>query len=119
MATRAEASAAVAGILDRFGGAIGGLSAAAELLQREGREIGEEVAEVLVALQFQDRVGQMLAHVHQDMAKLSHQIDGHNRLDVQEWLRDLAATYTTSEQHAVHQGRAECRTTTASDITFF
>ena len=40
-------------------------------------------------------------------------------VDARSWLDDLSHTYTTPEQHAIHQGRSTHATSTVSDITFF
>ncbi len=68
--------ATVAAILQRFKMAAEGLESSAQILQQEGRGIQHEVAEVLVSLQFQDRVGQILTHVQNDMEKLEHEVAG-------------------------------------------
>ncbi len=120
--TMRDAQAAVAAILERFEGAAQGLGASAELLRRESDGIREEVTEVLVSLQFQDRVSQILSHVRQDMEKLEHQVtaaqQGGRGLDAAQWLEQLASSYTTAEQHAVHSGREDAGPK-KSEITFF
>lgn len=118
-ATRA-AEERVAGILERFQAATAGLGASAEILQREGSGIGAEVNELLVSLQFQDRVSQMLGHIHQDMARLEREMAERSGagFDLEAWLDELAATYTTAEQHAAHQGGTRAGVA-ASEITFF
>ncbi|SEI23565.1 hypothetical protein [Pseudomonas asplenii] len=88
------------------------------LLARHKVEL--EIAQVLVALQFQDRVSQMLGHVRDDIARLARHLDeGDARhVDTRAWLDELSRTYTTPEQHAIHRGRHGVRDS-ASDITFF
>jgi methyl-accepting chemotaxis protein len=92
--------------------------------------IKHEVEGALVALQFQDRVSQMLSLVNQDLEKLNSHLMAEDSADIQsvnadEWLGDLAGTYTTSEQLAVHQGKGANVTSIAqsiteeSEITFF
>jgi hypothetical protein len=41
-----------------------------EQLEDEGREVDREVCDILVHLQFQDRISQILDHVQQDIARL-------------------------------------------------
>lgn len=120
-----HADVAMAAILERFQGATDGLRNSAELLRRESGGIQAEVADVLVSLQFQDRVSQMLTHVQNDMEKLERHVteihssgSGGTRFDVSSWLNDLAKTYTTEEQRIVHAGSAEAQVQ-ASKITFF
>ena len=117
-----DADAAVAAILERFRTATASLGASSEILQRESSGIRNEVTDVLVSLQFQDRVSQMLGHIESDMQKLAakacHGEPGAALLDVHAWLEELTHSYTTEEQRVVHHGVASTRPA-ASEITFF
>lgn len=114
-----DADAAVATILERFRMATAGLGASAEILQHESTGIRNEVTDVLVSLQFQDRVSQMLGHIEQDMQKLEAQTaTGAGLLDANAWLDELARSYTTEEQRVVHGGMASARPAN-TEITFF
>jgi methyl-accepting chemotaxis protein len=120
----------IAQVLSQFGDATSALSNSTETLRHESQAIGGEIANVLVDLQFQDRVSQMLMHVRNDLDKL----DGHLRageperaagnvlvpMDARVWLSELAQTYTMPEQHAAHGGgTATANSSNDSDITFF
>ncbi len=114
-----QAQHSVAGILEGFKRVTGDLADTANTLRRQHQGIQQEVAESLVSLQFQDRIGQMLGHVRQDMERLErHLATGPEHLDAQDWLDNLASTYTTAEQHAVHGGKSS-QAPADSDITFF
>ncbi len=114
-----QAQHSVAGILEGFQRVTGDLADTANTLRRQHQGIQQEVAESLVSLQFQDRIGQMLGHVRQDMERLErHLATGPKHLDAQDWLDNLASTYTTAEQHAVHGGKSS-QAPADSDITFF
>ncbi len=114
-----QAQQSVAGILEGFQRVTGDLADTANTLRRQHQGIQQEVAESLVSLQFQDRIGQMLGHVRQDMERLErHLTTGPEHLDAQDWLDNLASTYTTAEQHAVHGGKSS-QAPADSDITFF
>lgn len=108
-------------VVTRFGHAASDLTSASERLRTESKEIGQEVADVLVALQFQDRVSQVLNHVNADLGKLHANIEkSDNRVDAGQWLDDLSRTYTMPEQQIVHDGGKPTTSTAASgDITFF
>jgi methyl-accepting chemotaxis protein len=116
------ADSAVAGILGRFSTAADALGTSSEILQRESTGIRGEVTDVLVSLQFQDRVSQMLMHIRNDLEKLGQQVSassgGNAAFDVEGWLNQLANTYTMVEQHAVHAGGQDARPQ-ESEITFF
>ena len=93
-------------------------------LREDGSRIGREIDDVLVHLQFQDRVGQILGHVVQDIAKLEDFVArGAHRAasvdDVGAWMDALAATYSTAEQHAIHKGTSAPRAGSPTEITFF
>jgi methyl-accepting chemotaxis protein len=116
-------------MLERILGDFQTASAGAELnmtlMQRESLGVQEEVAGVLVALQFQDRVSQALSHLEADFSKLeSHLADlAAGRLggmkDASEWLDELAQTYTMPEQHAAHGIEQVSASGDANEITFF
>ncbi|MDO8989308.1 MAG: methyl-accepting chemotaxis protein [Sideroxyarcus sp.] len=121
----------IARVMTQFGTATSALSDSAEILRNESQIIGNEIAEVLVALQFQDRVSQMLMHVRNDLGKLDDQLQDYmdartagtapTPMDARTWLDELARTYTMPEQHAAHGGKAPSTSakTTNSEITFF
>lgn len=115
------AESAVTGILGRFSTAAEALGTSSEILQRESNGIRSEVTDVLVSLQFQDRVSQMLMHIQNDLEKLEKQVsepDMDANFDAAAWLKKLADSYTTMEQHAVHAGSLNTRPQD-SEITFF
>ncbi len=114
-------------VLDGFESAASRLSNAGDLLRAESDEIRAEIDDVLVSLQFQDRVSQILAHVSNDLVRLHGYLqqrrllveDGEAlpALDTRAWLAESVATYTTAEQRSNHNGRQAADQ--ASDITFF
>ena len=116
------ADAAVAGILGRFSTAADALGTSSEILQRESSGIRGEVTDVLVSLQFQDRVSQMLVHVQNDLEKLDEKMAAAGgeaaAFDVEGWLNELAGSYTMAEQHAIHAGSGGAAAR-ESEITFF
>ena len=119
----------IARVLGQFGAATSGLSASAEALRRENQLIGNDISEVLVALQFQDRVSQVLTHVRNDLVKLGRHLQEHEhematgrlqaQIDARTWMTELAQTYTMPEQHAIHKGKQQKLAENSSDITFF
>lgn len=108
-------------VIGRFGGVAARLSESTEMLQKENNAIGIEVNEVLVSLQFQDRVSQILSQVRANMQKLEvhlHEADGTRRIDAHEWLNEMHLSYATEEQRLNHGG-AQAKTASAQEITFF
>jgi len=97
---------------------------ASDILATESNHVREEIEQVLISLQYQDRVRQILEHVMKDMSKLAEQITRDEldfaRLDINRWLADMERTYTTLEQVAVHQNqRASATLPGDSSVTFF
>jgi methyl-accepting chemotaxis protein len=84
---------------------------------------------VLVALQFQDRVSQILDQATSDMGRLITHLEEsialHARgikseaIDAGVWLEGLRRTYTTAEQMDNHQGARSQAHGGDSVITFF
>lgn len=123
----------IGSIMTRLHTASEEVAASAEAMRRESQVVGSEIGDVLVALQFQDRVSQVMNHVCNDMtrlvARLEERIDimksANQRLEpinVSVWLDELAQTYTMPEQHAIHGDKDSKNTsgnTSGSEITFF
>jgi len=124
-----NSSQVIGHVISRFGKTAAELAAASENLVQESQSVGAEVDDVLVALQFQDRVSQVLNHVTNDLAKLRQNInDGEQQLssgatvtpiDATQWLSELARTYTMPEQHDIHNGTQPRSVASSSEITFF
>ncbi len=123
-----NSSSVIGHVISRFGEAATNLADNSETLRQQGIQVGQEVAEVLVALQFQDRVSQVLNHVNNDLKKLQQNIrDSESRstdaqgapVDAAQWLVELSQTYTMPEQHAIHHGGAPTSAASNNEITFF
>ena len=116
-------------VLREFNANAVGLSLSVDILRQEGNAIRDEISDVLVALQFQDRVSQMLSHVRNDLGKLEHLLAESEQgkaggdsapVDAGKWLAELKDTYTTMEQHAVHGGAVKVAAASQpQEITFF
>lgn len=119
----------IAQVLEQFQRSSESILSSAQTLEQESSAVQVSVEEVLVNLQFQDRVSQILGHVTADMDKLIAAIeDQQTRLrhgevvkpiDVSEWLASVQKTYTTLEQVAVHHGDRHSKTPNNSEVTFF
>ncbi len=127
--TLGNAEQIIDSVLGRFNRAASGLSESEELLRSENNAINYEISDVFVALQFQDRVSQILALVCNDLNKLEQHLSALNNepaagglsrsVNVKQWLEELAKTYTMEEQLTAHDGaKAEIKTNQPS-ITFF
>ena len=113
----AGSQSTIAAALGEFEQAAGRMSESTAKLAYENLTIHDEISEVLISLQFQDRVNQILMQVQQDMRKLTDCLDarasmiapGQSRpeLDAVSWLKEMEPSYTMQEQRATHNGLAE------------
>jgi len=126
-----QSESSIRHVLDQFHGAASGLSESAGILQRESVGIRDEISDVLVSLQFQDRVSQIHCHVRRDMGKFEELLQEWEvqrraggvvqAMDAGDWLNQMQLGYTTEEQRNNHKnGEAPQAPASAStEITFF
>lgn len=115
-------------VLQSFTNVTSHLSDSAEQLQQESAGIRDELSDVLVSLQFQDRVSQILVHVRNNMEKLHQHLQQYKQdkaasipvkhLDIKAWLAEMEALYATQEQVQNHRG-SQSGVATKQEITFF
>lgn len=120
-----DAESAIGRVIDRFNGTVVGLAESTRRLEEDGATVQVQVEDVIVHLQFQDRVSQIMAAVREDMARLAARIESDDSrwkagetpdpIDVEHWIRELEKTYTTLEQHTLQAGKQSA----APEITFF
>jgi methyl-accepting chemotaxis protein len=96
------------------------VSGATERLLEQGNLIRGEVEQLIVALQFQDRIRQILDVVEADMARLrATAADGGDLPEAHTWLQELSTTYTMAEEHDNHRPGRTNDAAPADAITFF
>ncbi|MFV0934132.1 methyl-accepting chemotaxis protein [Pseudomonas jessenii] len=113
-----EAEGIVNQVLGELAQGIAQLEQRITLLQSSSREVEHTVNEVLVDLQFQDRVSQITSHITLDMRRLLERLYDVAPLDAQAWLQVLEASYTTLEQTRIHGGDTQAPVEQSS-VTFF
>nr|WP_070884735.1 methyl-accepting chemotaxis protein [Pseudomonas argentinensis] len=123
-----KASDVIAGVISRFKQNASDIVQHNETMRTQSESVAQDIAEVLVSLQFQDRISQTLGHIVADQDKLHAHIQNRTAqrqqslapepLDADRWLSELAQTYTTPEQHGIHRGDSSSKRND-SDITFF
>ncbi|MFS2158852.1 methyl-accepting chemotaxis protein [Pseudomonas sp. Pseusp122] len=126
--TLADSERVISQVIEQFRGNAQTIVHNSQNLQQQSAAVAHEIAQVLVALQFQDRVSQMLTLITRDQSKLQQQLTERHELsrggDVlspmasDRWLQELSTTYTMPEQHAIHSGTPHAKAD-ASEITFF
>jgi methyl-accepting chemotaxis protein len=94
----------------------------AEQMRHHGNIIRSDIENLMVALQFQDRISQILQVVKDDMDKLSQLADNLHQSTVptpDTWLAGLKDTYTMEEELRRHNKSPQANEEKESEITFF
>lgn len=92
-----------------------------EAMEGERKDVREDISQVLVSLQFQDRVSQILSHVTSNLEEMQGHIrDGQAAaLDDREWLERMARDYSTHEEFDNHSGTRMTTVQPDAAVTFF
>lgn len=95
------------------------LAASTESMKSNGGALRGDVAELLVALQFQDRIRQILEVVSADMLRMQQTLgEGAALPPAQQWLAELGTRYTMAEEHHAHSAPAAAAAAD-DEVTFF
>lgn len=111
--SEASARSAIARVLSRFSEVGSRLSKSSRLLQAESVDIRNEISEVLVSLQYQDRTSQILTHVVDGMQEMHGQFGGDSQA-----VERMRGAYSTDEEYRNHQ-LTQARLAPAQNLTFF
>ena len=125
----AHSETAVQQVLQQFQNSGERIIQSALSLEQESSAVQQDVEQIMVNLQFQDRVSQILANVTSDMDKFSTFIKAQHEMfvrgerpelsSISEWLAAMSQSYTTLEQVAVHKGEPGKPQSNSAGITFF
>jgi methyl-accepting chemotaxis protein len=77
----------------------------ADSMQQHGSVVRQEVEKLMMAMQFQDRVSQILGGIRDDMQRMRNTLETtplDELPDSQQWMAELSKTYTMPDQN--HQG---------------
>ena len=100
------AESSIAGVLGDFQETGTRLASSAHLLQVEGAGIRDEISNVLVSLQYQDRVSQILTHVTAGMEELHERLRAAGAGDAgggdAEFFDRMKSAYSTDEERRGH-----------------
>ncbi len=101
----------------------------AQQLEQDSLYVREDIDKVLVSLQFQDRIGQMIGHVIEDMVRMNELLiknsEQLNESDVlvsindNNWMKRLKSSYTSVEQLATIDDNETPSSPADEEITFF
>ena len=116
----ARANTEVTEVLGDLGAVFSGLRESSDRLVRAAVGIRSGISEAIVNLQFQDRIGQVLEHLRQNIDRMPVVVAESRPLDARPLLDELEATYTMRQEREAHH--TDARTAAAvpdSEITFF
>lgn len=114
-AAESEAREVINIVLGELHGITAGLVDSSTILKDVSIDIVKEINDILVSLQFQDRVSQILVHVVQSMHQFSDVMADKQKQRLQgifeaynlaDLLADLQKGYTTEEQRRLHNGES-------------
>lgn len=94
----------------------------AEQMRHHGNVIRSDIEDLLVALQFQDRISQILQVVRDDIVRfqqLAIDLKTTGLPETETWLNQLRSTYTMNDEHRSHGEKGEDSASKDSEITFF
>jgi len=119
----------IASVLGGLKGLTDSISGSAEEMQSSSKEIRNEISDILVSLQFQDRMSQILCSVESTLAETCEQIETsinnpdengmRKAIDVEMLIEKLEKSYTTTEQLMNHDGTEAVEKTEENEIEFF
>ena len=122
-----QGSSTITEVLESLEWMTKGMSESSEILKGESLAIVQEVNEIIMSLQFQDRTSQILIHVTEGLSELPKVIDEQMKmvangdisgLNVDEILSSLKLNYTTAEERSLHDGN-NVKAQAESDIELF
>jgi len=111
-------------VLARLHGITDRMQESTEVLQQESTGIRHEVEDILVSLQFQDRVSQIMTSITGNIRDCHEALlvamdsQGEQPVDTERLLSAMRQTYTTREQRQSDSGYGQS-TASDDDITFF
>ena len=107
-------------VVDDVLGHVRELARSADDMRAQGNHIRSDVENLLIALQFQDRIRQILEVVEADIGRLEQGVQDSGTLPALDaWLRQLESHYTMDDERHSHQGGALPAAGGGDEITFF
>jgi methyl-accepting chemotaxis protein len=118
-----SSEASIKAVLSEFSGVLDSLARTNATLRDQAEGIQQEIEATLPALQFQDRIDQVLAHVCESMGELGQLVgatpDG-QAPDLRPLIDHLENSYTTAEERANHTGGGAAQAgASAQALVFF
>jgi methyl-accepting chemotaxis protein len=108
-------------VLGRFKGLTTGLSQSVSVMESESEALKGQISDALVALQFQDRVSQILSHLAASLNSVGAAVaqDAEAAVSVESWLGELSRTFTTGEEFENLSASRRSLGRPTHEVTFF
>jgi methyl-accepting chemotaxis protein len=121
VASIAAAEEVVQQVIDSSEGMTRQLTQAIADMADERKDVRGDISRALVALQFQDRVSQILSHVSRNLEEMqARSTAGHwSATDERQWLDRMARDYSTHEEFGNHGGGQLAAAAPGAAVTFF
>lgn len=115
-----QAEATIHDVVQRFKQLTASLSRSVEIMEQESRLVHKKIFDALEALQYQDRVSQILSHVAGNLGDLRRAIEEYDNadLDAETWMREMAQSFSTAEEFENLSGTPGSKPA-VRDTTFF
>ena len=118
-----KADAAIQDVMQRFKQLTVNLSQSVEVMEKESTVIREKISDALVALQFQDRVSQIQAHVTNSLNALNEELNNgaDSSINANDWMTRMAQEFSTEEEfdNLMSKGTKLAHKRPADEVTFF
>jgi methyl-accepting chemotaxis protein len=88
-------------VMERFNMVTVDMEGSINVRESESRHIRDDISSALVAMQFQDRVSQIMGHVADNIDALNELIEaGVRNLDADTWLGEMEGKFSIEEEYA-------------------
>lgn len=116
-----QARTAITHVLDLVGGTVTALENITKPFAQETKLVAEQVEQMYLGFQYQDRISQMMALLEGDIAHLQQALAGGPAevLELDAWLARLESQYAMSEQRQNHAGNQGGAADDNTETTFF
>jgi methyl-accepting chemotaxis protein len=116
-----QAERDIGAVLERFKGLTTGLSHSVAVMESESEALKTQISDALVALQFQDRVSQIMSHLAQSVTSVGAAVaqDAEAKMSVESWLGEISRAFTTDEEFENLRSAERSTSRHKHEVTFF
>lgn len=106
-------------VIERFNKTAVEMGKAIKAMEYESINVRDDISKALVALQFQDRVSQIMTHIADNIIALSRlDEEGDRYFDVDRWIEEMISRFSVDLEHESLKGRQNAAVS-PGELTFF